>query len=484
MANNAPTGPSAARPSSMPQRDARRRRGDVIVRLSAASVVVAFSAFEGLAGPAASWITAFAATQLLDDWLWRRRQRHNEAVQTRVLVASQAASSGLFVSLPLYLWFAAPSPAAQIVALMMIMGAMGAVTANATWSPARLWTARAPVLLAALAAPLGSLFWAASPSPAGSLAILASIVIFAAQCAMSHWRAHTGYLATSRARATALEGRRVAERANEAKMGFLRMMSHELRTPVHGVLGMTQLLRETDLDEHQRLCVEGAMTSGERMERVVNDLIDMAEMIDSRVALKNDSVALRALIGEIATRTSARARARGVDFTYQVGTLPEAIAADGARLAQILDNVLDNAVKFAPNLEGASVALLVDARPAGDNHVRLSCRVLDTGPGLTDGALADLFTPFAQANTSTMRAHDGVGLGLPIAHRLTRLMDGSLEVLTEPGLGTCVSFSARFPVTDLHDADAPRRTGATRAVAPQSTTHSDIGPAPMAVARD
>ena len=235
-----------------------------------------------------------------------------------------------------------------------------------------------------------------------------------------------------------------ADAANHGKSVFLANMSHEIRTPFQGVLGMLNLLDETQLSGQQRDYVQTARDSAQHLLGVLNDILDVSTMESGTLRLAPEPVRLRSLVNEVEGLMRASAREKGI--TLQVDTehdLPEWVMADPTRVRQILFNLLGNAVKFTS--QGSITARLsrLEGTPGG---VRLT--VQDTGMGMDAATVAQLFTRFYQADNSVRRRIGGSGLGLEISRNLAHMMGGSIDVLSEPGQGSLFTVHMVLPETE------------------------------------
>lgn len=239
-----------------------------------------------------------------------------------------------------------------------------------------------------------------------------------------------------------------AEDASRAKSDFIAIMSHEIRTPMNSVIGFTDLIAQTKLDDKQKKFIDTIQLSSNRLMNLLNNLLDLSKLEAGKNVFCAYTFDLQNLVRDMTNTFAMVARKKHLAFSVVMKSKPHnLLIGDQGKIQQILDNLISNAIKFT---ERGAVTVEVSSAPGhGNKQILLCFRVIDTGSGIPQDRLHLLFNKFTQIDSSTKRKHGGTGLGLSISKHLVELMDGRIGVESQPDRGSCFFFEIPINLPDV-----------------------------------
>lgn len=242
---------------------------------------------------------------------------------------------------------------------------------------------------------------------------------------------------------------RSIQQSNQLKSEFLANMSHEIRTPLNGIIGAADLLRNTSPTPEQEKYINVIVNSGDTLLALINDILDVSKIEAGELEINTEPVVLKDAMQTVMDIIQPKAQSKNIDLNIEYkGNVPSVIVADSVRLNQIMINLLGNAVKF---VEDGHIKVIVEEQSTTGDIANLRITVEDTGIGIPEDKLEAIFDKFAQADASTTKKYGGTGLGLTITRKLVEMMNGTINVRSEEGVGTIFFFDVPFAIAENSD---------------------------------
>ena len=429
------------------------RRKQLPARLSIAVVGGVMLLFSAGGTAAAICASLVVMSQLLDRWSWHpiiRDKNEKLGPRAKFLAYLGVFQASVFYSLiGGFLWFFG-ADADKIIAILWIAGALLHAAIHMRHEIRALAFSTVPHIAFLYGLPIHSLITGAESGRGTAFSVIIAITLYVGHLVtvVKASKQLTDHL--EMARRDALDKQAEAETANKAKSEFLANMSHEIRTPMNGVLGMTELLLQTPLQDKQQLFAETIHSSGSALLTIINDILDFSKIEAAKLELDAAPFHLQGVVDDVATLLGVAARKRGVELLVRVcPSAPQCVVGDIGRLRQVLTNIIGNAIKFT--LEG-SVFVEVDARNE-DGISNLEFKISDTGIGIPADKLGRIFEAFSQAEGTTTRKFGGTGLGLSICKGLVEAMGGTIEASSTMGKGSIFTVRLALPIDQLSETE-------------------------------
>ena len=429
------------------------RRKQLPARLSIAVVGGLMLLFSAGGTAAAICASLVVMSQLLDRWSWHpiiRDKNEKLGPRAKFLAYLGVFQASVFYSLiGGFLWFFG-ADADKIIAILWIAGALLHAAIHMRHEIRALAFSTVPHIAFLYGLPIHSLITGAESGRGTAFSVIIAITLYVGHLVtvVKASKQLTDHL--EMARRDALDKQAEAETANKAKSEFLANMSHEIRTPMNGVLGMTELLLQTPLQDKQQLFAETIHSSGSALLTIINDILDFSKIEAAKLELDAAPFHLQGVVDDVATLLGVAARKRGVELLVRVcPSAPQCVVGDIGRLRQVLTNIIGNAIKFT--LEG-SVFVEVDARNEG-GIANLEFKISDTGIGIPADKLGQIFEAFSQAEGATTRKFGGTGLGLSICKGLVEAMGGTIEASSTIGKGSIFTVRLALPIDQLSETE-------------------------------
>ena len=397
------------------------------------------------------WFAATLAAGALRGEVEKRVSQRAGGGWGLVFPAVATATTAVWAVAPLVAWFSS-SMFGRELAIAFLMSGYVLVFAQLRNSPRQAILISSPygVAAAIIAVTLlgDPVFWpfvALAPFTAASLFVLVTMTMLREE-RIRAFQEHQAHLIEE------LEAARdKADAANEAKSNFLGVISHELRTPMNGVLGAAQLLSATRLEGAQREYLAIIRNSGDNLLSLLNDILDMTKIEAGRMNFEAVDVNLEDLHRRIVGPFEAQAEAKGLSFIAEFqGDVPAVVRGDPLRVCQVVQNLLSNAVKFT---DQGAVRFVTRGRRVSERRVAFEFAVIDSGSGISDDDMDQLFQPFTQVDASSTRRFGGTGLGLTISRRLANIMGGEISVTSSLGEGSTFTFAVEGEVVAWRAAE-------------------------------